>query len=104
MPLGASGRFLSPGDCGETVGRNGQEAWGFLKPGGWGSCRGSRRSGLTDQVWLSPQVLKLQLRSVNLGAFLVAQGLPGGTSGKEPASQCRRHKRGGFDPCFGKIH
>ena len=28
---------------------------------------------------------------------------PGGTSGKEPASQCRRHKRCGFDPWVGKI-
>ena len=28
---------------------------------------------------------------------------PGGTSGKEPACQCRRCKRGGFDPWVGKI-
>ena len=28
---------------------------------------------------------------------------PGGTSGKEPASQCRRQKRCGFDPWVGKI-
>ena len=26
-----------------------------------------------------------------------------GTSGKEPACQCRRHKRHGFDPWVGKI-
>ena len=25
-------------------------------------------------------------------------GFPGGTSGKGPACQCRRHKRYGFDP------
>ena len=25
-------------------------------------------------------------------------GFPGGTSGKEPAWQCRRHKRLGFNP------
>ena len=30
-------------------------------------------------------------------------GSPGGTSGKEPACQCRRHKRCGFDPWVGKI-
>ena len=30
-------------------------------------------------------------------------GFPGGASGKEPACQCRRHKRGGFDPWVGKI-
>ena len=28
---------------------------------------------------------------------------PGGTSGKEPACQCRRRKRRGFDPWVGKI-
>ena len=28
-------------------------------------------------------------------------GFPGGTSGKEPACQCRRHKRSGFDPWVG---
>ena len=28
---------------------------------------------------------------------------PGGTSGKEPACQCRRHKRFGFDPWVGQI-
>ena len=31
------------------------------------------------------------------------KGFPGGTSGKEPACQCRRHKRHGFDPWVGKI-
>jgi len=30
-------------------------------------------------------------------------GFPGGTSGKEPDSQCRRHKRHGFDSWVGKI-
>ena len=28
---------------------------------------------------------------------------PGGASGKEPACQCKRDKRGGFDPRVGKI-
>ena len=28
---------------------------------------------------------------------------PGGTSGKEPTWQCRRHKRCGFDPWGGKM-
>ena len=35
-----------------------------------------------------------------LGDYL---GFPGGASGKEPASQCRRHKRCGFDPWVQKI-
>ena len=30
-------------------------------------------------------------------------GFSGGTSGKEPGCQCRRHKRCGFDPWVGKI-
>ena len=31
------------------------------------------------------------------------RGFPGGTSGKEPACECRRHKRHGFDQWVGKI-
>jgi len=31
------------------------------------------------------------------------KGFPGNASGKEPACQCRRHKRCGFDPWVGKI-
>ena len=30
-------------------------------------------------------------------------GFPGGASVKEPACQCRKHKRHGFDPWVGKI-
>ena len=30
-------------------------------------------------------------------------GFPGGTSGKEPVCQYRRHKRDSFDPLVGKI-
>ena len=33
----------------------------------------------------------------------VCTGFPGGASGKEPACQCRRHKRRWFDPWVGKI-
>ena len=32
-----------------------------------------------------------------------SQPLPGGASGKEPAWQCRRRKRHGFDPWVWKI-
>ena len=31
------------------------------------------------------------------------KGFPGGASGKEPACQCRRHKRHGFNPWVRKI-
>ena len=34
---------------------------------------------------------------------LATVGFPGGTSGKEPTCQCRKHKRLGFDPRVGKI-
>ena len=34
---------------------------------------------------------------------IVIVGFPGGSSGKEPACQCRRRKRCGFDPWVAKI-
>ena len=34
---------------------------------------------------------------INIPAF------PGGTSGKDPTCQCRRHKRCGFNPWVGQI-
>jgi len=34
---------------------------------------------------------------------MVLLGFPGGTSGKEPTCQCRKHKRHGFDPWVRKI-
>ena len=33
----------------------------------------------------------------------LCQGFPGGVSGKEPSSQCRRHKRLEFDAWVGKT-
>ena len=35
--------------------------------------------------------------------IILLQGFPGGTSGKESACQCRRHKRSGFDSWVWKI-
>ena len=35
--------------------------------------------------------------------FIVYMGFPGGASCKEPACQCRRHQRRGFNPWAGKI-
>ena len=32
-----------------------------------------------------------------------AMGLPGSARGKEPAGQCRKHRRYGFDPSVGKT-
>ena len=36
-------------------------------------------------------------------AICLYVGFPGGASGKEPTSQCRRCKRSGFDPSVRKI-
>ena len=38
---------------------------------------------------------------MGLSSFL--RGFPGGTSGKEPTCQCRRHKRPEFDLWIGRI-
>ena len=35
--------------------------------------------------------------------YLNTRGFPGGANGKEPACQCRRHKRHGFNPWVRKI-
>ena len=38
-----------------------------------------------------------------IGSERGMRGFQGGASGKEPACQCRRHKRCRFDPWVGKI-
>ena len=35
--------------------------------------------------------------------YLNTRGFPGGANGKEPACQCRRHKKHGFNPWVGKV-
>ena len=35
--------------------------------------------------------------------YVKISGFPGGSSGKEPICQCRRHKKLGFNPWVGKI-
>ena len=45
----------------------------------------------------------LSLRGKIWMPMSIVLGFPGGTSAKEPACQCRRHKRCGFDPWVGKI-
>ena len=39
----------------------------------------------------------------NRGSKVNSSTISGGTSGKEPACQCRRHKKPGFNPWVGKI-
>ena len=48
-----------------------------------------------------PTSVNQGLQRVKLGFLLT--GFPGGTSGKEPACQCRRYKRHGFHPWIRKI-
>ena len=40
---------------------------------------------------------------LDLGLMKDRENFLGGAHGKEPACQCRRHKRHGFDPWVGKI-
>ena len=57
-------------------------------------------------VSLAKNVLRQNGESVSLHILVPSKealGFPGGTSGKEPTCQCRRHKRCGFDPWVGKI-
>ena len=45
----------------------------------------------------------LTIEKVLFSLYLHAEGFSGGASGKEPACQCRRHKRYRFSPWVGKI-
>ena len=51
---------------------------------------------------LSPG-LSAEKAGKNVLLLVTPWGFPGGASGKEPACQCRRHKRQRFDPWVGKI-
>ena len=55
--------------------------------------------------WWSPwrQTSDWEVIQGFLTEWKVDRGFPGGASGKEPACQCRRHKRCRFDPWVGKI-
>ena len=48
---------------------------------------------------IKPKALLIQI----CNHYWKSWGVPGGTSGKEPASQCRWHKRGWFGPWVRKI-
>ena len=61
---------------------------------GWGSLVGCRLWGHTELDTTAATEQQQQQQQ---------QHCAGGTGGKEPACQCRRHKRWGFDPWAGKI-
>ena len=65
----------------------------------------SEQSALpSPRAWSQSQKWRLRALVLNAGSrsessvALHIPGFPGGTSGKEPACQCRRLKRRGFDP------
>ena len=60
----------------------------------------------TERAWWATvhRVTKSRTRLSNLTNFqMYKMGFPSGSAGKEPACQCRRHKRHGFSPWVGKI-
>ena len=61
-----------------------------------------RRLALRRGPAIAKSWVFISLRSICTNG-LGGLGFPGGTSGKEPACQCRRHKRHGFDPRVRKI-
>ena len=58
---------------------------------------------ILDDAKVAGSILNLPPLSLHLRIFEYQLDFPGGTSGKESACQCRRHKRHGFDPSVGKI-
>ena len=50
-----------------------------------------------------PVVNKVNKESHHLERREIRRGFPSGASGREPACQCRRCKRHGFNPWVGKI-
>ena len=65
--------------------------WMITILAGFFFCTSALLAFLSHDLWLQPQALA---RSTPL---------PGGASGKEPACQCMRLKRCGFNPWVGKI-
>ena len=57
---------------------------------------GRKKSDATQRLSLSLSLWQLRKGGKR-------EGFPGGASGKEPACQCRRYKRHGFDPWISKI-
>ena len=53
------------------------------------------------EEWQGKKTIIIELRDNS--ELKIKAGFPGGTSGKEPACQRRRHKRHEFNPSVGKI-
>ena len=59
--------------------------------------------GLTGLISSLSKGLSSLLQHYNTNSSCSVRGFPGGISGKGSTSQCRRHKRRGFDSWVGKI-
>ena len=57
----------------------------------------------TGAWWAMCRKLQLYNPEDKVNRTLYYKGFPGGINGKEPAWQCKRHKRCGFDPWVRKI-
>ena len=49
------------------------------------------------------QICNTVLLTIVTMFYIILLAFPGGASGKQPVCQCRRHKRGSFDPWVRKI-
>ena len=64
---------------------------------------------ICDYLWICTtfpfllDLIRFYFSQGKWGTVIRTQGFPGGTSGKEPTCQCRRHKRREFDPWVKKI-
>ena len=88
---------------------------GHLPPASKGGSQPNSASDSTQEEWTvviisllcgqqdGCEARTLPLSSLDLYPTAPIFGFPGGASGKEPACQCRRHKRRRFDPYVGKI-
>ena len=62
------------------------------------------QTGALDSAFTGmPVVNKVNKESHHLERREIRRGFPSGASGREPACQCRRCKRHGFNPWVGKI-
>ena len=61
------------------------------------------KASLAALLQVMTQAFRLLCLLSLLPSMALSGGFPGDASGKEPACQCRRRKRRGFDPWVGKI-
>ena len=94
------------------MGFSGQEYWGrlpCLPPGDLPDLGMELMSllspALADGFFITSATWEAQNKCVVYTIIcdsMYVMGFPSGTSGKEPACQCRRHKRYGFNPWVGE--